>query len=67
MNPIVLVIALVAIVVLGGLAREYIKGTRASREAFGKEMKGLKQRMEALEAAMEVQKELVADAVIEKS
>lgn len=66
-GAVALVITIIVIVVGGGLVREYIKSTKASKEAFGKRMEKLEERQDALEIAMEAQKELVADTIIRES
>lgn len=65
MQVVFLVLFLVAIVVCGGLGREYIKARKEHNRLFGKELTELKERMTQLETDMAEQKELVADTIIQ--
>lgn len=60
-----LVIAIIGLIVGGGLVREYIKTSKEHNRLFGKELTELKERMDQLETDMAEQKELVADTIID--
>ena len=66
MAPLLLVLMLVAIVVVGGIAREFIKSSKENRSLFSKDMEDLKSRMCQLESDMAKLNELVVDTIIEQ-
>lgn len=67
MAVVLLVLFLVAIVVIGGLGREYLKTSKEHNRLFRKDMNELKKRMDQLETDMTKLKELVADTIIENA
>jgi len=60
-----LIFAIIGLIVVGGLGREYIKTSKEHDRLFRKDMNELKARMDQLETDMTEQKELIADTIIE--
>lgn len=67
MAVVLLVLFLVAIVVIGGLGREYLKTSKEHNRLFRKDMNKLKERIDQLETDMTKLKELVADTIIDNA
>lgn len=65
MAVVLLVIFVIALVVGGGLGREYLKTSKESNRLFRKDMNDMKNRMIQLETEMAELKELVSDTIIE--
>jgi len=64
--PILFMVMLVAIVVVGSVAREYVKSSKEHLNLFRKDMEDLKSRMDQLESDMAKLNELVVDTIIEQ-
>jgi len=62
--PILFALMLVAIIVVGNIAREFVKNSKEHRNLFRKDLEDLTERMDQLESNMTELKELVADTII---